>query len=128
MPTNNPIIGPLETWIESCKDKGTVSRNTVAVGIVVLDHLRETCPIVPESVVSRRGEIKGARSGLAGTLERYGIRGKYLKEVTTRAGHQDGQKLFEALGYGSGLDGIGDADRDRYLVEAIGMLAGLALE
>lgn len=107
-------------------NKGELSRNTVAVGIVVLHHLRLHCPVEPSEVLSARGEIKGARSGLSAILGKYGIPASYLKEVTTRAGHQDGQRLLERLKYGAGLANIPVAARDRSLQEAIELLVALA--
>lgn len=128
MAQTNPIILPLEQWIAACTSKGgEVSRNTIAVGIVVLDHLRRKCPLEPSEVQSARGEIKGARSGLGAVLEKYALPAKYLKEVTTRAGHQDGQKLFEALAYGRDLAKIGESTRDEFLTSAIETLVVKAI-
>jgi hypothetical protein len=124
----NPILEPLSVWLEKCTTKGEVSRNTIAVGIVVLDHLRNKCPMEPSDVLSARGEIKVARSGLSAILEKYGIPTRYLKEVTTRAGHQDGQRLLEAFGYGQTLSVLPDAKRHEYLIFAIEMLAQMAKE
>lgn len=59
----------LNQWIASCTRGGKVSRNTIAVGIVVLDHLRHKCPVLRDEVISKGGEVKGARSGLGNTLE-----------------------------------------------------------
>jgi hypothetical protein len=126
MKENNPISESLLEWLEKCANRGEVSRNSVAIGIVVLNHLRNKCPVDPEEVQSARGEIKGARSGLHEILEKYGIPKNYLKEVTTRAGHQDGQRLFEALGYGQRLADISQKQRDVYLSEAIDSLAAMA--
>ncbi|MCB0226532.1 MAG: hypothetical protein KDI02_22760, partial [Anaerolineae bacterium] len=93
----------LDEWIISCTRGGKVSRNTVSVGIVVLDQLYQNCPVSRDEVISPGGEVKGARSGLSNILERYGIPSRYLKEVTTRQGHQDGQRLFEAFDWGNKL-------------------------
>ncbi len=128
MRSDKSLLEPLAAWIESCTTKGEVSRNTVAVGIVVLDHLRRKCPLEPTDVLSARGEVKGARSGLATILERYGIPAKYLKEVTTRAGHQDGQRLFEAYKYGRELAQLSDVERDSFLKSAIASLVVRAKE
>jgi hypothetical protein len=124
----NPILGPLSAWLERCATKGDVSRNTIAVGIVVLDHLRGKCPVISTEVLSARGEIKGARSGLSTVLGKYGIACKYLKEVTTRAGHQDGQRLFEAFDYGRSLAALPNKKRDEYLAAAIKTLVQMAKE
>jgi hypothetical protein len=103
-----------------------VSRNTVAVGIVVLDHLRHNCPVSRADVISKGGEIKGARSGLGRVLMAYGIPDGYLKEVTTRQGHQDGQRLLEGFAWGAKLVGLPEAERDELLLELIGALSAHA--
>jgi len=126
MKEKNLVSETLAEWIKKCTNRGDVSRNSVAIGIVVLDHLRNKCPVEPEEVQSARGEIKGARSGLASILEKYDIPKSYLKEVTTRAGHQDGQRLFEALGYGKLLVGISTEQRDACLSDAIDSLVAMA--
>ncbi len=112
----------LTNWIDSCTRGGKVSRNTVAVGIIVLDHLRQGMPVPRERVISQGGEVKGARSSLRTTLQLYGIPQNYLKEVTTRQGHQDGQRLFEALVWGEVLAPLTETQRDALLVELIEML------
>ncbi|HXG65703.1 MAG TPA: DUF4928 family protein [Blastocatellia bacterium] len=103
-----------------------MSRNTVAIGIVVLDHLRRNCPVSRSDVLSEGGEIKGARSGLRNLLAEYGIPNTYLKEVTTRQGHQDGQRLFEQFAWGKKLLGLTDSERESLLLELIGVLSNLA--
>lgn len=116
----------LEQWIQSCIRGGKISRNTVAVGIVVIDQLRRVCPVDKGVVVSPGGEIKGARSGLTSILESYGIPHHYLKEVTTRQGHQDGQRLFDAFKWGEKLCGLSKADRDQLLSGLVGILTARA--
>lgn len=102
----------LEGWLDSCKRGGKLSRNTIAVGLVVLDHLRKNGPITRESVISPGGEIKGARSGLGDILEKYGIPRNYLKEATTRQAHQDGQRLFDLLEWGEKLQLVPENERE----------------
>jgi hypothetical protein len=116
----------LEAWLDSCRRRKhtELSRNTVAVGIVVLDHLRTQCPLARENVVGEGGEVRGARSGLRSTLARYGITQPYLKEVTTRQAHQDGQKLLEGLAYGQELARIDAEARDVFLRSLIDRLLG----
>jgi hypothetical protein len=109
-------------WLESCRRKKKISRNTYAVGLVVLDRLRATCPLDPQDAVSIGGEIKGARSALPATLEKYEIPRTYLKETTTRQSSHDGIRLFEALEYGRALAGLPADARDRVLREGIGVL------
>ncbi len=118
----------LENWIKSCTRHGKISRNTVAVGIVVLDHLRRSCPLSHDEVISNGGEIKGARSGLGTILESYDIPASYLKEVTTRQGHQDGQKLLDQLQWGKELAEIPAKTRERILSNGIEYLRELADE
>lgn len=97
-------LGILQTWLASCTRGNKVSRNTIAVGIVVLDHLRSASQrmhvVEREDVVSPGGEIRGARSGLSSLLLKYEIPVRFLKEATTRQAHQDGQRLFEAFEWG----------------------------
>lgn len=118
----------LVSWLESCTRHGKTSRNTVAVGIVVLDHLRRACPVTREQIISQGGEVRGTRSGLKTILEQYGIPRDYLKEATTRQGHQDGQKLLEQLDWGSRLAELPDDERDKLLLELIDVLKALASE
>jgi hypothetical protein len=94
----------------------------VAIGIIVFDHMRQGVPVFRERVVSPGGEVKGARSGLRTTLQLYGIPQNYLKEVTTRQGHQDGQRLFEAFDWGALLTPLAETQRDALLVELIDKL------
>jgi hypothetical protein len=96
------------------------------MGIVVLDHLRQKCPVDKNDVISKGGEIKGARSGLGNVLQKYGIPTSYLKEATTRQSHQDGQKLFERLAWGSKLIALNDAERDALLLEMVETLSSRA--
>ena len=116
----------LRDWIDSCTRGKKVSRNTVAVGIVVLDHLRQKCPASRNDVISKGGEIKGARSGLGNVLAKYGLPTTYLKEVTTRQGHQDGQRLFQQFDWGRKLAGLKEDDRDPILLELIDALKSYA--
>lgn len=118
----------LRDWLQSCTRRGKISRNTVAIGIVVLDHLRRSCPLSRNEVISQGGEISGARSGLGKTLGDYGIPSSYLKEVTTRQGHQDGQRLLEQLQWGGNLEEIPAEERERFLLECIEELKTFANE
>uniref|UniRef100_A0A7C4AQ74 DUF4928 domain-containing protein n=1 Tax=Desulfomonile tiedjei TaxID=2358 RepID=A0A7C4AQ74_9BACT len=115
-------------WLASCTRRGKISRNTVAIGIVVLDHLRRSCPLSRDEIVSQGGEISGARSGLARILEAYEIPNTYLKEATTRQGHQDGQRLLEKLEWGKRLAPIPSLERENLLLECINELRKTAHE
>ena len=127
MSRQNPITEPLADWLTSCTRKGKVSRNTIAVGIVILNHLRNKCPLKKSDVLSSGGEIVGSRNGLAKTLQKYGIPGqKFLKEVTTRQAHQDGQRLLKSLDYGADLVPLDPGQRDAYLEESIQSLVKMA--
>lgn len=116
----------LRDWLTSCTRRGTISRNTIAGGIVVLDHLRRQCPVTKSDVISEAGELKGARSGLKNILETYQVPTTYLKEATTRQVHQDGQRLFERLDWGRKLAGLSAQERDQLLLELIETLASQA--
>lgn len=117
-------------WLESCKRKGNVARNTVAVGIVVLDRLRGRCPVTREEMFSQTGgEVRGARGGgLQSTLGRYGIAGNYLKQASTRQAAPDAERLLQLLDYGQALAGLAPAARDKALLEGIAVLCGKASE
>ena len=116
----------LQTWLESCTRNNKISRNTVAMGIVVFDHLRKACPVSRNDVISQGGEVSGARSGLGKILEAYGIASNYLKEITTRQGHQDGQRLFEQFEWGKKFAQLTEKERDVLLLELIDVLRNLA--
>ena len=118
----------LEEWLESCTRRGKISRNTIAVGIVVLDHLRRQCPIQRSEIISSGGEIKGSRHGLSQTLARYGIPDTFLKEATTRQAHQDGQRLLDLLGWGADLGRLAPSDRDQLLSELAELLTEGAMK
>ena len=115
-------------WLESCTRHGNISRNTVAMGIVVLDHLRHNCPISRDEVISQGGEVSGARSGLGKILESHGVPSSYLREVTTRQGHQDGQRLFEQFEWGKQLAKLPENEREVLLLELLEVLRNLANE
>lgn len=112
----------LVQWLDSCRRGGKISRNTIAIGVVALDHLKRKCPVSTEEVLSQGGEVKGARSGLSNILHTYGIPSSYLKEATTRQAHQDGQKLFEQFQWGKRLAGLTQQERENLLLELIGTL------
>ncbi|MBX9787864.1 MAG: DUF4928 family protein [Pirellulales bacterium] len=125
----NPLLKPLAEWLDSCTRKRKISRNTLAVGIVILNHLRNKCPLESADVLSSGGEIMGSRYGLAETLGSYGLPAdKFLKEVTTRQAHQDGQRLLAALDFGRGLVNLHGDQRDSFLQQAIEKLVVLARE
>jgi hypothetical protein len=116
----------LNAWLESCTRSKKVSRNTISVGIVVMDHLLQKCPVLREDVVSQGGEIKGARSGLGNILEKHGVPRRYLKEVTTRQGHQDGQRLFADFDWGQKFAGLPESQRQPLIEDLIARLADKA--
>jgi hypothetical protein len=118
----------LADWLDSRTRGGKLSRNTIAVGIVILDRLRQRCPVTREDMISEGGEIKGSRAGLGNTLEKYNIPRSYLKEATTRQVHQDGQILLTSLEWGNKLCPLTEQERDSLLVELIGILTEYAYE
>lgn len=114
----------LQAWLTSCTRSGRLSRNTIAVGIVVLHHLMDNCPISRDEVISPGGEIVGSRSRLHETLQIYGISQpqRYLKEVTTRQAHPDGKRLFEKFEYGRIFISLTAQERKQLLLQLIGVL------
>lgn len=102
-------------WLAACRRQGKkLSRNTVAVAVVVIDHIlrAETLPVKEAKVFSAGGEVTGARGRtLRETLTRHGFPADYLKEVTTRQAPQDGRRLFEALGWGESLKSLNEEER-----------------
>ncbi len=112
----------LSAWIDSCTRSNRVSRNTIAVGIVVLDHLLKKAPVSREEAVSQGGEIKGARSGLSAILVSHGISPSFLKEATTRQVHQDGQRLFDDFGWGDDFADLPKEDREQVIGKLIELL------
>jgi Domain of unknown function (DUF4928) len=117
------IADAIDAWIASCVRSGKISRNTIAVGIVILDRLRQKVPLSETDILSKGGEISGSRAGLSKILAKYGIPEKFLKEVTTRQAHQDGQRLLGALNWGKELARISARTRDNLLKTEIGKLA-----
>ena len=116
----------LEKWLETCTRNNKISRNTVAMGVVVFDHLKKNSPVSRDDVISQGGEVSGARSGLGKILESHGIPSGYLKEITTRQGHQDGQRLFEMFEWGNKFVKLTAKERDVLLLELIDILRNLA--
>lgn len=118
----------LTAWLDSCRRQGRIARNTIAIGIVVLDHLRRDCPVLSREVISQGGEVKGARSGLGHILESYNIPKSYLNEVTTRQGHQDGQRLFQQFEWGLTFAELPEDERNELLLELVDRLRNRANE
>ncbi len=125
-PTTPSVEDIVAEWLKTRERAKRISRNTIAVGIVVLDHLRRKCPISSDELFSRGGELKGSRSGLPDTLGRYGIPGKFLKEATTRQAHQDARVLAEKLQNGKHLAQLSPEERERQLQEGSVLLANQA--
>ena len=96
------------------------------MGIVVIDHLQKNSPVSRADVISQGGEVSGARSGLSRILESHDIPSSYLKEITTRQGHQDGQRLFEMFEWGNKFTQLTVQERDVILLELIDTLRNLA--
>jgi hypothetical protein len=117
-------------WLESCKRKGGVARNTVVVGIVALDHLRCRCPVTHDEMFSRTGgEVRGARgAALHSTLGKYGIPANYLKQASTRQASHDAERLLQLLDYGRALATLTPVARDEALVQGIAVLCEAAAE
>lgn len=107
----HPSEKVLTDWLASCTRGKKLSRNTISVGVVVLDHISRRGTVKREEVISPGGEIVGARSSLGGILESHGIPRTFLKEATGRQAGPDGQRLFEGLKWGAILDDLTEARR-----------------
>lgn len=121
----------LNDWLESCTRKGKLSRNTIAVGLVALHHLKtaENLPLRREAVLSKGGEIRQARGeGIKQILNDYGLGAGFLKEVTSRQAPQDGQRLFESLEWGGVFVGLPKQARDAIINQLATMLLQKAQE
>lgn len=119
----NGIVG---NWLASRTRGGKISRNTIAVGIVVLDKMKQQCPVEAGALFSGGGELKGSRSGLGVVLQRYGIPARFLKEATTRQAHQDARALVELLEHGKPLANLDASSRNTQLEEGLERLIALA--
>lgn len=122
------IIPTLNRWLQECQQNGKISRNTIAVGIVVLHHLRKQCPLNEADVFSKGGELVGARSNLTKTLAEYEVPAGYLKEATNRQVAPFARRLLEALKWGSELSRLTPAIRDKVLIQGIKLFATKAHE
>lgn len=116
----------LRKWLDSCTRNKKIARNTVAIGVVVLYHLRRSGSLSRSDVISQGGEVSGARSGLGLILESFGIPRQYLKEVTTRQAHQDGQRLFEQFEWGSFFSNMSETERNDLIQDLIDELRDIA--
>jgi Domain of unknown function (DUF4928) len=115
----------VQEWLDSRIRSGKISRNTIAVGIVVLDKLLENCPLT-EDIFSLGGELKGSRTGLSKLWVKYQIPEKFLKEATTRQAHQDARMLVERLDWGKPFVEEVPEIRERELIAATAILVAEA--
>jgi hypothetical protein len=112
----------VKNWLAACTRHGKISRNTIGVGLVVLDKMKQKVPVNERDLFSPGGELKGSRSGLPSLLANYGIPTKFLKEATTRQAHQDARILVEGLDFGKGLAKESPDQREKELTKAIAIL------
>lgn len=95
---NNPIKTTVKNWVASCTRRGAVARNTVVTGLVILDHYATDSSLARAKLVAPGGEIKGVRgANVPRVLEKFGLPQNFLREVTTRSAHKDGERLADAL-------------------------------
>jgi hypothetical protein len=60
-------------------------------------------------------------------LSRHGVNYRnFLKEITTRQAHQDGQRLLDRLGWGDKLKGMPNVERNAMVNDAISLLVSEA--
>lgn len=124
-PANLKVL--VREWMDSCSSKqnrkpGETTRNVVAAGLVVLDRLRQKCPLSRTDVFTSGGELSGARSGLGIVLKRYGVPPNYLKEATGRQAAPYGERLLRLFKYGKILAKVEPAKRDQLLLDGISVL------
>ncbi len=124
--TTRTVKQIVSDWLGSRVRAGKISRNTIAVGMVVLDKVKQGCPLEPADLFSGGGELKGSRSGLSAVLQRYGLPVRFLKEATTRQARQDARALVESLDYGKPLMHLDVTSRNRQLDEGLALLTALA--
>lgn len=118
-PSSIDVKSIVTEWLSSRRRQNKISRNTIAVGIVVLDHFLKEGPSERGRLFSSGGELRGSRSGLSNVLKRHGIPSNFLKEATTRQAHQDARVLAEALDYGKSLAKLEEASRQEQLEQGI---------
>ncbi len=120
--SNLDVEKAVAEWLKSRERGNKISRNTIAVGIVVLDHLRRECPTSAAQLFSAGGELRGARSGLRELFRSYEISPNLLKEATGRQAAPDARALAEALHYGRDLAKLDQASREEQLKKALALL------
>ncbi len=113
-------------WLDSCRRNKKISRNTIAVGLVILDKLTLKSPLPQADIFSGGGELKGSRSGLPEVLVKYGVPKKFLREVTTRQANTDARILIEKLDFGKLFLGESEEIRKKELLKAISILTAEA--
>lgn len=124
---DNPLKPGVEEYISE-NGRGRQSRQWVAVGLVMIDHLRKHCPLARADYLSAEGgEIANTRSGLTAVLVRYGVPAEYLRQATSRSNLRFGERIAELLDYGKPLVGMTPQRRDECLLDAAAALRDVAL-
>jgi len=119
-----PRISPrrvVDRWLDPLRRAGSVPRETVVVGLFILDSLREWCPVVPSEAVSASGKIVGADAGWHALAAKYGLAAPDIGQISWQA-HEAGQRLLQELDYGNVFAGLGPEARDAILLEGIDLL------
>lgn len=94
----NLVKDAVRSWIDSCTRRGSVSRNTVVTGLVILDRYATDKTLAAGKLIAEGGEIKGVRgANVSRVLTKFGLPATFLKEVTTRSAHKDGERLANLL-------------------------------
>ncbi len=112
----------VQEWFESCRRGKEPSRNTIAVGMTVLDWLRETCPLPKAETLAEGGEFRRVRSGLSRLFAKYGIPANFLKEATGRQASPDAQRLLDMLEEGRIFAPLSHKQRDALLLSLLAVL------
>lgn len=94
----NPVKLAVRSWVASCTRRGKVARNTVVTGLVILDCYATDAKLARSSLIAKGGEIKGVRgTNVSRVLAKHHLPASFLKEVTTRSAHKDGERLADSL-------------------------------
>lgn len=113
----------IREWLQSCTRTEELSRNTIVVGIKILDSLRTTCPLPKNAIGSPGGEVKGVRSGLNKLLPKYGVPADFLRAATGRQAWHDAERLLDDLNEGEALVPMSPVERDEILCSLLDILA-----
>ncbi|HBS29777.1 MAG TPA: hypothetical protein DEB06_10095 [Phycisphaerales bacterium] len=122
MSAPSDFLRGVERYIEEYR-AGKPSRQWIAAGLVMLDHMSRHCPLASDLYLTRAGgEIANTRSGLGDVLERFGVPRTFLKEVTSRSNLSFGERFVSCTDGGRMLSGLSEEVRGDQILRAAAML------